>query len=496
MTKIWTIAVREYLAAVKTKGFVISLVLLPIFMLGGVFAGRLAEKVGDDSTYKVAVIDQTGGFVYDKLAAAVELHNTKPEVSGVSEAGDEIRQTQPRLEIERIDAADETALAAARLTLSERVREGELLGFAEIGPDLLTPTFNQELIGELAAQAAEGENPAAPATPEGASDDPLAALDFESQMAQRMETIFGPGTYVHYATNKPTNREFRGLMNRALQASVPQERMMRGNMNPMMVTQAVLLGTPPQAKNIGLYEQDAAGEVVQEVEGGQVVAGFAVPVGLLMLIFLTVMVGCSPMTTNVIEEKQLRIAEVLLAGVRPFELMMGKLVGGVGVALTLAAVYLGGAFGAAVYFNFAQYLAVDVMLWFVVFTILSALLFGAMFAAVGAAVTDIKEAQTLMTPVMLLLVIPLSMFLPIVQNPNGTLALTLGYFPFTAPLITVLRLAVPPGIPVWQILLAILSSLVGITMLIWAAGRIFRVGMLSTGKAPTPRELAAWVLKG
>jgi ABC-type Na+ efflux pump permease subunit len=311
-----------------------------------------------------------------------------------------------------------------------------------------------------------------------------------------METIFGPGTYVHYATNKPTNREFRGLMNRALQASVPQERMMRGNMNPMMVTQAVLLGTPPQAKNIGLYEQDAAGEVVQEVEGGQVVAGFAVPVGLLMLIFLTVMVGCSPMTTNVIEEKQLRIAEVLLAGVRPFELMMGKLVGGVGVALTLAAVYLGGAFGAAVYFNFAQYLAVDVMLWFVVFTILSALLFGAMFAAVGAAVTDIKEAQTLMTPVMLLLVIPLSMFLPIVQNPNGTLALTLGYFPFTAPLITVLRLAVPPGIPVWQILLAILSSLVGITMLIWAAGRIFRVGMLSTGKAPTPRELAAWVLKG
>ena len=504
MSKVWTIAVREYLAAVRTKGFIISLVLMPVLMAGGAFAGSLAERVGDSSTRKVAVIDHTGGFVHDALAAAVEEHNADLTNDGG-------RQVRPRFELERVeaaadaaDAADDAALMDARFALSQRVRDGELLAFVEVGRDLLEPKIDFEAAAASMAPAAAdaGEEAGEEEVGEagrgggGGGGSPLGALDLDARMEQMADLLGGDDGVVRYATNKPTYQAFRDLMADALQQSVPAERLARSGVPQLMVVRSLLLGSPPVVTSQALYNRDASGNVTEEAKAGRIIEGFVVPLGLVFLMFIVILTGASPMTTNVIEEKQLRIAEVLLSGVRPFGLMLGKLLGGVGVALTLAVVYAGGALLAAGYFGFIEYVRPELLAWLVVFTVVATMLYGALFAAAGAAVTNVKEAQSLITPVMLVLVVPLAMFMPILQNPNGPLAVALGYFPLSAPLVTMMRVSVPPGIPFWQAALGALSGLAGTAAIVWASGRIFRIGMLAGGKAPTPKELLGWIVRG
>ncbi|MEM8876212.1 MAG: ABC transporter permease [Planctomycetota bacterium] len=479
MSKIWTVTVREYLAAVKTKGFIVGLIMMPILMGFGFVAGQFAQSVGDGSTRKVAIIDHTGGTVYDMIEAAVERHNAKPQVlgSGEDEDGEPItRQTEPKFVIERIDATD---LDTQRVDLSDRVRSGELLAFVEVGEDLLQPKMKQLNPDDLKELEEAAQSPTAA----------LGAMDI-------LGNLQTDSSVVRYVSNKPTYRTFTNLLNRELRQPVQFKRMANANINLGVVSQVMQLATPMAIQDGGLYEKTETGEVAEERKGGRLIAAFAVPIGLLAVMFLVVMTGVSPMTTNVIEEKQLRIAEVLLSGARPFEIMMGKLLGGVGTALTLGIVYVAGAYATAAYFGFAQFVPPMTLVWFVVFTILTALLFGAMFTAAGAAVNNIKEAQSLMTPIILLLVVPISLVMPVVEDPNSTLSTFLGLFPFTASIIGLVRLAVPPGVPLWQTLLAVASSLAGTIAVIWLAGRIFRVGMLSYGKAPTPRQLVGWVLKG
>ena len=322
----------------------------------------------------------------------------------------------------------------------------------------------------------------------------MAAFDLEAA-ARRAGSVFGPEGVVRYASNRPTYTAFGDLLNDALRTSVPAERLRRADLPPATVLRATLLGVPPVVVGGGLYELEG-GAVVEEADAGRIVEGFAVPLGFVSLLFLVVLVGASPMTTNVIEEKQLRIAEVLLAGVRPFDLMLGKLLGGVGVALTLAIVYVGGAYGLAWYYGLAGYVRPGVLGWFVLFVVIAALLFGALFAAAGAAVTTVKEAQALISPVMIVLAVPLAAFRPVINDPDGPVALALGFFPLTAPVVTVMRIGVPPGIPAWQALLAAASALLGTLAAVWAAGRVFRIGMLATGRAPTPRELLGWIVRG
>src|ERR1700733_3169151 len=135
MRKIFVVAVREYFAAVKTKSFVISLILLPIMMSGGIIAQRLGEKIGDTSTQTIAIIDRSGAL-YDAIEAAVQKRNA----SGVFD--DKGRQIRARFQLEKIAPADWNDTKAAdqqRLLLSNRVRSGELLAFVEIGPDVLRP---------------------------------------------------------------------------------------------------------------------------------------------------------------------------------------------------------------------------------------------------------------------------------------------------------------------------------------------------------------------
>src|SRR5262249_1734752 len=165
------------------------------------------------------------------------------------------------------------------------------------------------------------------------------------------------------------------------------------------------------------------------------IAAFAVPFGLMMLSFMVLMMTATPLMQGVVEEKMQRIAEVLLGSVPAFQLMLGKLLGMTAVSLTIATVYLGGAYWLAWYYDFAEFVTPEMIGWFVLFQTLSTLMFGALFIAVGAACSDMKETQNLLWPVMLLAVTPMFLLNTVLQEPNSRVVGAALLFPFATPLL-------------------------------------------------------------
>jgi ABC-2 type transport system permease protein len=216
----------------------------------------------------------------------------------------------------------------------------------------------------------------------------------------------------------------------------------------------------------------------------------------MMLMFMVVLLTATPLMQGVVEEKMQRIAEVLLGSVRPFDLMLGKLLGMTAVSLTISAVYLGGAWWAVRRSDYAPDVSADLVAWFVAYQVLAALMYGSLFTAVGAACTDMKETQTLMWPVMVLVVVPLGLLGAVVQEPNGAVVTGLSFFPFATPMLMVARQAVPPGVPWWQPIVGIAEVLLTTLVCVWVASRIFRVGILLQGKGARLGDLARWVLRG
>jgi len=211
---------------------------------------------------------------------------------------------------------------------------------------------------------------------------------------------------------------------------------------------------------------------------------------------MVIMLGASPLMQSVMEEKTLRIAEVLLGSVKPFQLMMGKLIGMVGVSLTVATFYLIGAYFAVHRAGYSSYFPVEVIWWFVLYLTLAVLMYGSIFIAVGASVSDLKESQNLITPVMLVAFAPLFVWMNVIREPNSTFSTVLSLFPTATPMLMIVRQVVPPGIPSWQPPLGALLVLLTTAAFVFAAGRIFRVGILAQGKGAKFSDMLRWLIRG
>lgn len=477
MNKTWVVAVREYKAAVCTKAFILSLALMPIFMGGGIFASVLLKGIKDLKERKFAVIDRTPdaklvGILKDK----VEKRNQKRMYD--AKTG---KQVEPAFVIEAVtpSASDAESILKQRFELSERVRKKEIVGFLEIGKDVVTlPKLSLAEMASAAAKAAIA-----------AFDDDLAdPKDSKDLFANLPDSIV-----TRYQTSNQMNMEFPsfaiGVVNQAVMEA-------RAAAEKLPVTKVMALARPVPLVNKDLTSMNAQTGKVEEGKTANFLTTFLTPYMVMLLMFMIVMFAAQPLLQGVIEEKSQRIAEVLLGSATPFQIMAGKLLGVVGMSLTLAAVYLGGAYFTAQYMGYGEYLPAQLVGWFLVFLMIAVLMFGATFIAAGAACNDIKEAQTLMLPVMLVIVAPMMAFANIIKEPDGKLAIGLSLFPPATPLLMTVRQAIPPGVPLWQMLLGGAMSLLFTLFLLWAAGRIFRIGLLSQGKAPSLRELGRWILRG
>src|SRR5262249_3012062 len=157
------------------------------------------------------------------------------------------------------------------------------------------------------------------------------------EMMKNAQAGVAPAQAVRYQSNSPTYDAFPRWAERVVNEEVQKRRCAKLELPPEKV-QDVLQPVPLLAK--GLSKRNAAG-VIQDAADENRLVSFLAPTGLMMLMFMMVLVGATPLMQGVVEEKMQRIAEVLLGSIRPFGLMLGKLIGTVGVSLTLAGVYLG-----------------------------------------------------------------------------------------------------------------------------------------------------------
>jgi ABC-2 type transport system permease protein len=208
--------------------------------------------------------------------------------------------------------------------------------------------------------------------------------------------------------------------------------------------------------------------------------------------------------TSTIEEKSTRISEVLLSSVSPVQLMAGKILGVAGTGLMMIVTWLATAYlavkfvpsflGAPTTLDLTPILNDPLLITsFVVYFILGYLLYSAILIGIGSVVNTIQEAQALMMPVMMTLFLPLVAMMPIGRDPNGTFAKVMSYIPPFTPFVMMNRAAGPPTLFEYVVTsLLLVGAIVG---MLWASAKIFRIGILMTGKPPRAREIWQWVRK-
>jgi len=297
---------------------------------------------------------------------------------------------------------------------------------------------------------------------------------------------------INYHSESPTYNQIQQWISGPLNERVQELRLQSANLDPAVVRQAtrrVAVG------NLDLVRVDEHGNPIR-AEETNMLANIFVPIGMMLLMFMVIMATATPLMNSVLEEKMQRIAEVLLASIPPFQLMLGKLLGTVAVSLTMVSLYLTGAFLALDRSGYGQYFPWHLLGWFIVFQVLAVVMFGSIFIAIGAAVSDMKEAQSMMTPVMLLIMAPLFVWLNVVREPNSSMAVLFSLFPTATPMLMLVRQAVPPGIPLWQPILGIHGVLIMTLLCVFAAGRIFRVGILMQGKGAKIADMIRWAVRG
>jgi ABC-2 type transport system permease protein len=185
--------------------------------------------------------------------------------------------------------------------------------------------------------------------------------------------------------------------------------------------------------------------------------------------------------------------EVLLSAVSPMQLMVGKIIGQMAVASLILGLYSFTGIAALIFFSLKHLLDPMVLVYAAVYFVIAFFLMASMMAAIGSVVNDIREAQTLMQPIMIVMVIPMVLWMPISRNPNGMFAQVMSFIPPASPFVMVIRLAGSESIPVWQIPVSIAIGVAAMIFMAWATAKIFRIGVLMYGKPPNLKTLIRWV---
>jgi ABC-2 type transport system permease protein len=219
---------------------------------------------------------------------------------------------------------------------------------------------------------------------------------------------------------------------------------------------------------------------------------------LLTILYASILIWGQAVMSSVIEEKTSRVVEVMASGVPPTQLLLGKLIG-VGAAgltqflawaLSLFLVSLASA-GMIASISLPE-ITPAMLVSFVLFYLLGYFFYASLYAAIGASVNSVQEAQGLVFPVMMPIILAMVCWPAVMQAPDGAVAFATSMIPGMSPLIMFLRVVIQQP-PLWQILLSIGLLLLGILVVVWIAARVYRVGILMYGKRPTFPEIVRWV---
>ena len=229
-------------------------------------------------------------------------------------------------------------------------------------------------------------------------------------------------------------------------------------------------------------------------EGDLLELRIIIPIALMMLLWTIAFTSGNYVLTSTIEEKSNKVMEVLLSAVSPMQLMAGKILGQAAVASLMFVMYGGIAIIGLVTLAMTDLLSLQLLLLSFAYFVIAYFTIATLMAAVGSAVSELRDAQSLMGPAVLVLCLPLVLWIPINNNPSSVFAVVTGFIPPLVPFVMTLRVAASPEpLPAWQILTSLVLGTGTVGVMLWMSARIFRVGVLMQGKPPSPVELLRWI---
>ena len=433
MSKVWIIFEREYLQRVKKKSFILSTLLTPMIFPFFIFITVLLIDSDDQETRKIAVIDNNN-LINDSISIGDNLlFKTNLDIN----------------------------------SLQTSVLDGEIYGA------LIIPKMD----------------------------------------------IYDPNSLDFYSKNVPSSDFVRDI------ERVFEERIRNRKIDELQLDKSSL---DKLRTNISMDTYSVEESVVSdsgELGVSKSSSGLAFGLGYFngFLIYMFVFIYGSFILQSVLDEKTSKVVEVIVSSVKPIQLMMGKVLGVGAVAFTQISIWIVLVFSistlTSIYFGidtsntsqiinsqeeidqskemvagfYEMFASIDIYKTIIVFLIYFTggfFLYGAFFAAIGSAVDNLQDASQFTLPISLPIIASLMFMSVILENPESNASLFLSIFPFTSPILMMARL--PFGVPDWQLFLSIILLILFVLFALWFAGRIYRVGILTSGSKITYKLLWKW----
>jgi ABC-2 type transport system permease protein len=511
------VALREYAESAKAKGFWVSLFLIPAILMLSIQAPIWLEQKATPVRHFV-LVDQSGTF--------------KPVVESALEKAHQKRVLEALKDYARKNSLPSAASLLRefdddnRASLDTFTARGGKTGFLEqLQPHLKpgSPSFSDPRRLFQAVNLPADINPntdlsvlAADLKPylRGAkqiqADEGLVELraailiprDIEKQIVRPTSApnvasgVLALPAPIQYWSVNTSDSKLRDEIETAINAELRRREYLARGMDGAVIRQVERTYAPFATLN-------PKKEKGKEAVGTTDVIRQWLPSGFVYLLWLSIFVIIQMLLNNTIEEKSNRIIEVLLSSVTPGELMMGKLFGIAAVGLTMVGAWMLSLFGILSWHAggasllAGQILAIlkasNLVPLFTVYFILGYLMYAAFILSIGSVCNSIKEAQSYMGVLTLIMMVPMLTMTFIPKDPNGPLARLLSWIPIYSPFTMMNRAAADP--PLVDLVGTLVMMLATTALALWMAGKVFRIGVLRTGQPPKVLEMLRWAIR-
>jgi len=492
--RVWLIARQEYIKYVTRRGFLISVMLFPVWIGLVAFLPRALDRATPSRVF--AVIDHAGGYE-TAIADEIARDDTASTLSALSEYAHanadmaELRAGAPGIAGVLDNPDDEREIEAFRNSGGVTAMLAGMSRFLKPhAPPFVPPVPKFKLVPaprELMETTPDTFADVARLYLTGARAVPVDGTSAVLLAVVVLPKDFGVNDSVaaqYWGTNL-TDGELRGFLKQTLGDSLRWRAVHR--LVPDEAAARSALGSSANIEQINPARRGGG-----HVGFGDVVASY-VPMALAFLLFLVTFMNSSVLLQSVIEEKSTRMIEVLLSCATPREIMSGKLVGVIAVALTTILLWALGLFGVMSLFSqdsiglalsgLKALATVQLLPLLLVYFLCGLLIYSSIFLAIGSMTASLADAQALLGPVTLIIFLPNLMITALMHDPNGTLARTLSWIPIYTPYFMMFRLpSNPPTVDV--VGTATLAVATAALLILWT-GRIFAKHVLTTERPPS-----------
>lgn len=442
MNRAFLIALREFLEAVRSKSFWLTMILVPLLALG---SGLLSSWLRDNRAQQLIVIIDQSSLAAPALVEALDEETARrgQATFGIVPAPEGIDANAAPEEI--------GASLAPWLDGDRKLADGRQLYGAIIVPRDFS-------------FVAEGAGPPA-----------------QVQVWSANPADSGLQSFVAATLTEEARRRY--LMALGLDALTLE------NMNAMAVSVAPYAAT----RSGGV----AAVSLADRLSG-------LLPMGLSFLLWISILIVGNRLLTGVIEERASKVMEVLLSSATPGEILSGKLIGIGMVGLSIIFVWLVSLIGATFVAEgelaefgrriISEFFSSGLIFFFLFYFTLGFAMQASLFLGVGAISNTLNDAQSYLTPLMIILVAPFAVLVEVQRDPSGMLAQVMSWIPFSTPVVMMVR--APAGAAWWEILGTGIVLIISTIFVIWLMARLFRAAMLRTGQPPRLAELARLIWRG